>query len=97
VRTRNELIKALTESFRRDFRGGHSARAIAEKVADQLVELDNEHQRMVATLQAEYEASIAALRRELRSAEQDFEDGLKALQTKYTKYTKDNVVPMRPS
>ena len=39
----------------------------------------HEHERMVATLKAEYEASIAALRRELRSAEQDFDDGLKAI------------------
>ena len=95
MKTRNELIKLLTESFRKDVRNGYDVRAIAEKVAYQLVALNDEHERMVATLKAEYEASIAALRRELRSAEQDFDDGLKAILK--AAQTKNNVVPLRPS
>jgi hypothetical protein len=95
MRTRNELVKMLTDSFRKDVRNGYDVRAIAEKVADRLVELDDEHQRMVATLKAEYEASIAAMRRELRSAEQDFEDCLKEFEIKALRI-KDNVVPLKP-
>jgi hypothetical protein len=94
MKTRNEIIKELTESFRKELRDGHDgARRIAERVATELIALDNDYQLKVATLKAQFDADVAALHRELASTEQDFEDGLKALRTKQS-----NVVtlPTRP-
>jgi hypothetical protein len=74
VRTRNEIVKTLIESFQKDLRAGHGARRIAERVADEFVKLDNDYQLAVMKLKAEFDAKLAALERELASTSQDFED-----------------------
>ena len=71
--TKNEIVKELTESFRKDIRDGHGARRIAERVANELIALHNDFERMLGKIKAEFDADIAELRQEMASTVQDFE------------------------
>ena len=49
-------------------------RVAVEEIADQLVLINDEHCRQVAEMQAEFDAGIAAMRRELASVKMAFDD-----------------------
>jgi len=73
MRTRNETVEMLTAACSKSrLYGRFDIRAVVEEFADQLVLINDERCRQVAVMQAEFDANIAALRRELDSAKFDF-------------------------
>jgi hypothetical protein len=87
--TRNEIVKMFMAACRKsNLPSRFDVRAIAEEFADQLAQFNDKHCKQLAVMQAEFEANIAALRRELASSKLDFED-LKA------QSVKNNVVQLR--
>jgi hypothetical protein len=74
------IIEMLTATVSESRLYDHfDVRIVVEGFADQLVLINDEHCRQVAVMQAEFDPTIAALRRELASAKLDFDGALKRL------------------
>ena len=85
----HEIVEMLTAAFRKNrLFGRFDIRAIVEKIADQLVLINDERCRQIALAKAMFDAEIDALKREMASAKLDFED-FKAFSVK------DNIVRLR--
>jgi hypothetical protein len=66
--SRIEIRKAVLTAFHRSRRSGRSdAKVILEEIVDQLVMIGDEHCKQIAVMRAEFDADIAALRREVDS------------------------------
>jgi hypothetical protein len=75
MKTRNEIVKILTAAFRKSHLSGRfNIRAVVEEVADQLVQINDEHCRQIALAKAMFDAEIDVLKREMASSKLDFED-----------------------
>jgi hypothetical protein len=80
VKTRDEIVEMLTAAFGRSRLSGHSdIRVVVEKMADQLVVINDEHHRQIALAKATFDAEIDALKREMASAKLNFDGALKKL------------------
>jgi hypothetical protein len=86
LRNRSEIRNAVLTAFHRSRRSGRSdARVILEEIVDQLVMLSDEHCKQISVMRAEFDADIAALRREMDSHFDDLQ----------AHRVKSNVVPLK--
>jgi hypothetical protein len=88
MKPRNEIVEMLTAAFGNS-RSRFDIRVVVEEIADELVLINDEHCRQLAMLKAEFDANIAAMRRELASVKMAFDD-LKEIND-----VTDNVVQLR--
>jgi hypothetical protein len=80
MKIRNEIIKMLMATVSESRLYDHfDVRMVVEGFADQLVLFNDERCKQVAVMQAEFDANIAALRREMAFVNSNFDGALKRL------------------
>ena len=80
MKTRNEIIEMLMATVSESRLNDHfDVRIVVEGFADQLVLINDEHHRQIASAKATFDAEIDALKREMAFAKLNFDGALKRL------------------